>query len=117
MTIPTTTPTPTRGHAALQNLLHSVQTTLSWPPPAVQFLSRSIIARGGFKALAIVEELKHYDDHLSRLPAELEKVLKEYERAQSDTVRRLSERTEEEAEVEEGGELGEDADLGSAAVR
>ena len=73
----------TRGVDALNCILENVRTELSWTPDAVDFLSKSIIARGGFKALAIVEELQNYKYHLEQLIVTTEDILKRYKQRQS----------------------------------
>jgi len=98
--------TKPKGYAAVQNILERVRSELSWPPEAVDFLSRCIMARGGFKALAMVEELQNYNFYLAQLPAEIESVLEEYNETQSAMVCHL---------LKEGfDEVGEND--GSAAV-
>lgn len=76
----------TKGSTAMQRILSRVRSELQWPAEAVAFLSLSIAARGGFKALAIVEELKLYSMHLSKVPARIEEALKLYKDAQSDMI-------------------------------
>ncbi len=81
---------PTMGITAFENILKKVNKDLSWPSEAVEFLSLSIAARGGFKALAIVEELKNYNDHVSNLPIRLTKVLRQYSETHSKFVQTIN---------------------------
>ena len=75
-----------KGSTAMQRILCRVRSELQWPDEAVEFLSLSIAARGGFKALAIVEELSLYNMHLSKIPDRLEKTLNLYKDAQSGMI-------------------------------
>ena len=61
--------------------MEKVAADLKWPHAALEFLETCIIARGGFKALAIVDELCNYNRHLAHLPARLMSVLAQYKAA------------------------------------
>ncbi len=83
----------TKGKVTMDRMLDKVRNELSWSEENVYFLSLSIAARGGFKALAIVEELSLYDMHLSKLPARVEKSLQRYNDAQTKATNRLQNST------------------------
>jgi len=76
----------TKGRIAMNRILDKVQNELHWPKETVDFLSLSIAARGGFKALAIVEELSLYSMLLSKLPGRVEKELQRYKDAQMTVI-------------------------------
>ena len=74
------------GHAALRMVLERVKRELEWPEAALAFLETCIIARGGFKALAIVDELRNYNCHLAELPTRVARVLQQYKAATRDAA-------------------------------
>ena len=63
------------GVASMNRILDEVKTKLDWPDEAIEFLRASIFARGAFKALAIIEELRNYNYHLQKLPGRFDRVL------------------------------------------
>lgn len=67
-----------KGSIALKRILDAVRNELNWPDEAVTFISLSIAARGGFKALAIVEELNLYNSHIGNVPNRVETSLHQY---------------------------------------
>ena len=69
----------TSGTKALENILDSVRLNLNWHETAVHFLRCSICARGGFKALAIVQELELYKTHLVELQSLMQQTLKSFQ--------------------------------------
>ena len=89
-----------KGSTAMQRILDKVQNDLCWPEEAVYFLSLSIAARGGFKALAIVEELQYYNKCVATLPDRLKKVIKLIETSHSNLVDTVAERG-----LEDGNEV------------
>ena len=64
-----------KGMEALERILSKVRHELNWPDEGVDFLSRSICARGGFKAMAMVEELKTYCQSIQQVPLRLQNLL------------------------------------------
>jgi hypothetical protein len=80
-----------KGSRAMQRILDKVRDDLHWPAEAMHFLSLSIAARGGFKALAIVEELQHYNACISAVPGRLKEVLELHKDSHSDLVDLVSE--------------------------
>jgi len=72
------------GYSSTQRVLKAVETELCWPRQAIDFLSKSITARGGFKALAMVEELQHYCQSLSDLLLNLREIHKRYQHLQDE---------------------------------
>lgn len=79
-----------KGFVASKRVLDAVRNELHWPDRAVEFLSLSISARGGFKALAIVEELKLYSAQIRNVPSRLEASEEQYANALSSHLRNLS---------------------------
>ena len=75
-----------KGRIAMSRILDRVKTELNWPEEAIQFLSLSIAARGGFKALSIVEELEIYCLCLSNLPSRIEIVRKRFTASQLNAI-------------------------------
>jgi hypothetical protein len=77
------------GSNNTNRILEKVRNELGWTEDAVNFLSMSIASRGGFKALAIVEELCLYNYHLSSLPDRIDKVLKQYKDVHKNSMEEL----------------------------
>mmetsp|Transcript_6674 Transcript_6674/g.9575 ORF Transcript_6674/g.9575 Transcript_6674/m.9575 type:complete len:704 (+) Transcript_6674:89-2200(+) len=76
----------TKSGMAYNLILEKVRDEHNWPTEAIGFLSSSIVARGGYKALTIVEELENYSSHLSALPSRTKKVLQQYMDAHNDFI-------------------------------
>uniref|UniRef100_A0A7S1BDJ7 Uncharacterized protein n=1 Tax=Corethron hystrix TaxID=216773 RepID=A0A7S1BDJ7_9STRA len=76
----------TKGKVAMDRILEKVRNNLSWPQESICILSLSIAARGGFKALAIVEEMSLYSMHLSELPARVENLCQRFKEAQMEAT-------------------------------
>ena len=76
----------TSGSNAMKRISEKVQNELKWSEDAVHFLSLSIAARGGFKALAMIEELSIYNKHLSTLPSRIEDTLHGYRDAHRQVI-------------------------------
>ena len=99
--------TGAKGACSLQRILHNTRTQLGWSEEAIHFLSLSIAARGGFKALAIVQELRLYNQHLSDLPSRLSAALHKYQSTHMQITEKMS-NSETDAD---------DDDLGAAVRR
>ena len=71
------------GKQKLNMILDHVRSQLGWSDNAVEYLRKSIEARGGYKALAIEHELETYCQYLSELPKRLDENIKRYENAKN----------------------------------
>lgn len=63
------------GASSMNMILEVVQKSMNWPKEGIDFLRNSINARGGFKALAIVEELDVCYSHLTKLHHDIQEFL------------------------------------------
>lgn len=69
----------TSGAKALDNIIDCVRLNLQWHEQAIDFIRCSIYARGGFKALAIVQELELYKVYLVELQNLIRQTLKTFQ--------------------------------------
>lgn len=82
------------GTVSMSRIIAKVKNQLQWPKEAIDFLSMSIHARGGFKALAMMEELKNYSMHFQKLVGHLKNILMHLRRDHSLMIELTLERGE-----------------------
>jgi hypothetical protein len=89
----------TSGAKGLEDILYSVHSKLQWHKNVVDFLRCSICARGGFKALAMIEELELYKTHLLELQSLVQETLKSFQLIHAETIDNMNIKSLNEKEV------------------